>query len=206
MMARVRGPGLVIALAIASPAVLAQSSAKPEAEPPPRYTVEVVVFSQPAVDETEGEDQREAPATSPTPLPPGLTWPLRAPDTDQLGYPRLPAADESLARATRRIDDAPGFRVLWHAGWRQPGLAEGESQRVAVPTIESMPGLDGFIQVYRERFVHARVELRQRVDADTHWRLSQARRLRGDDPHYFDHPALGVIIRVERLEENAGAD
>ncbi|AUB78350.1 hypothetical protein BBH56_04045 [Spiribacter roseus] len=188
---------LAAALALPGPTVLAQSQAPAEAaDEPPRYAVEVVVFSQPPVD---GE-RVEAPASDPTPLPPAMAWPLRDPDVGQLGYPRLPVADETLGAAARRIDGTPGYKVLWHGGWDQPGVGEDSAQWVALPRIESMPGFDGIIQVYRERFLHARVELRQTPDPETHWTLSQSRRLRGDNPHYFDHPALGVIVRVERIE------
>jgi len=188
---------LATALAVPSPVVLSQSSASAEdPEAPPRYAVEVIVFSQPPV----GEGRVEEPASEPTPLPSQLAWPLRDADADRLGYPRLPAAQEGLGAAARRIAETPGYQVHWHAGWDQPGVGEAAAQWVALPSMASMPGLDGIIQVYRERYLHARVELRQTTDSESHWTLSQSRRLRGDSPHYFDHPRLGVIVRVERID------
>ena len=164
----------------------------------PRYQVEVIVFTQPPV----GEALQEAPGTEPTPLPRRPAWPLGRPDDGLLGYDRLPASSHQLTDTARRIDARPGFDVRWHAAWNQPGVSRSKAQPLALPAIDSIPALEGTIQISRERFRHARVELRLAESADTHWTLSASRRLRGEQPHYFDHPLLGVVIRVDPLSDD----
>lgn len=196
MIRLVRAAALALVLVIITGPAAGQSS--DESAVPPRYQVEVIVFSQPPI----GESVAEAPSTEPVPLPNRLAWPLGGPGEGLLGYTRLPASSHQLTDTARRVDARPGFDVHWHAAWNQPGVSRSKAQALALPAIESLPGLDGTVQISRERFRHARVELRFAESADTHWTLSASRRLRGEQPHYFDHPVLGVVIRVDPL----GAD
>lgn len=191
------GRAIIAALAVALLLTAGRSVGQTTdgADGPPRYQVEVVVFTQPPI----GERRQEAPATEPTPLPRRLAWPLGEPDDGLLGYDRLPASSHQLTGTARRIDAQAGFDVRWHAAWEQPGVSRGQAQPLALPAIDSIPSLEGTIQISRERYRHARVELRYAESADAHWTLSASRRLRGEAPHYFDHPVLGVVIRVDPL-------
>ncbi|RZU98507.1 CsiV family protein [Spiribacter vilamensis] len=194
------GPARAAALALALVVIAGPASgqAQDDSAAPPRYQVEVIVFTQPPI----GESVEEAPGTEPIPLPDRLAWPLGGSDDGLLGYDRLPVSSYQLTDTARRIDARPGFDVHWHAAWNQPGVSRSTAQPLALPAIESIPALDGTIQISRERFRHARVELRLAESADTHWTLSASRRLRGEQPHYFDHPVLGVVIRVDPLGED----
>ena len=187
---------LALTLLLAAGRAPGQTGDEPDA--PPRYQVEVIVFTQPPV----GETRQEAPDTEPTPLPRRLAWPLGEPGDGLLGYNRLPASSHRLTDAARRIDARAGFDVRWHAAWNQPGVSRSDAQPLALPAIDSMPALEGTIQISRERFRHARVELRLAESPDAHWTLSANRRLRGERPHYFDHPVLGAIIRVDALNND----
>ena len=187
---------LALALALAAGPATAQT--EEETTAPPRYQVEVIVFTQPPV----GDERREAPQSETAPLPGRLAWPLGEPGEGLLGYDRLPASSHQLNRTARRIDARPGFDVHWHAAWNQPGLSRSDALPVALPPIESLPTLDGTIQISRERFRHARVELRLAESPEVYWALSASRRLRGEQPHYFDHPVLGAVIRVDPLSED----
>ena len=187
-----------LALALVVIAGSASGQAQDESAAPPRYQVEAIVFTQPPI----GESVEEAPGTEPTPLPRRLAWPLGESDDGLIGYDRLPVSSHQLTDTARRIDARPGFDVRWHAAWNQPGVSRSKAQPLALPAIESIPALEGTIQISRERFSHARVELRLAESPDAHWTLSASRRLRGEQPHYFDHPLLGVVIRVDPLDED----
>ena len=174
-----------------TPLALAQSAASAD-ESPQRYIVEVVLFTQPPM----GEARLEQADESATPLPDRPSWPLAAAGDGLTDYDPLPASRRTLARTARRINARDGFAVHWHAIWEQPGMSRAAAQPVALPELTGIPGLRGYLKISRERFRHARIELRYAQDESAHWVMSQSRRLRGDQPHYFDHPILGAVIRV----------
>ena len=183
---------LGLALLCATPLAPAQSTA-PAEESPQRYTVEVIVFTQPPMGEARSEQADE----SATPLPDRPSWLLEAAGAGLTDYRPLPASRRTLTRTARRIDAREGFAVHWHAVWEQPGMSRATAQPVALPEMSAIPGLSGYIKISRERFRHARIELRYARGESVHWVMSQSRRLRGEQPHYFDHPVLGAVIRVE---------
>ncbi len=176
-------------------------------DPPPRYRVEVIVFKQPPV---QGEHQ-EAPRISPADRLARFAWPLRDPGDEGLGYQRLPSSELQLASAAQRLEMREGFQVHWHAAWEQPGRERELSQAVAMPANPDEVSPRGMIRVYLGRFLHAEIDLQMAPDDDTlarfdladddensaRWILRDTRRMQSAETHYIDHPALGVIIRVD---------
>jgi hypothetical protein len=132
-------------------------------EEPPRFAVEVILFLQP-----------EAGA--------GEWWPQRAPapDAQRLGALQsdavraLPASDFELVRIRNALEASPGYQVLGHIGWIQPGWDRPQAEAVVLPLEWSPPAaaeqpfafvpadtrLLGTIRVYRGRFLHVRTDLR----------------------------------------------
>ena len=172
---------------------IALGQARNGPEDPDRYRVEVVLFTQPPIDPGRPEQPgRQAGALGET-----MAWPLRRVDEGTLGYRQLPVADHSLARAARRISAREGFEVLWHAAWEQPGLGPARAQAVALPMQLGADGISGFVRVYRQRFLHVEAELRYAEAENRHWAMSISRRMRSGQQHYLDHPALGLLVRVD---------
>ncbi len=117
-------------------------------------------------------------------------------------------------------------------GWTPTGPAPGSSPGLAEPKWEPVgyvpPTMiyDGFIRLRSSRFLYLDVdfayfpELTEDPDrpdmslADTdngkslfnqqadYVRLTESRRVRLNEIHYFDHPLLGLIIQVSRLKMN----
>ncbi len=178
------------------------ASAQSQEEPPPRYRVEVIVFSQPALDLA---DRAQSMTKPPLPLP-GRAWPLRDSERAGFGYAQIDPAQHQLAQTAQRIDAQPGFRVFWHAAWEQPGLPESESQAVALPWALRREGLTGRVQVNLARFLHTQIDLHYtQASADEasppqYWALSDSLRMRSEEQHYLDHPVLGVIVRIDPLD------
>lgn len=169
------------------------------------YRVELVLIAH-----GDGEAARAVPAPDPTvtprtarPLPPAD--PTRA---DRLPR-RLPAHELRLAalleaRAAALPDQRPIGALGWQLGAR--ALRAGRTVRLD----GEFPGLLGFVRL--------RLSTRLVVELDLRWapasrsegeplvfRLSERRAIRLNEVHYFDHPAFGVLLRIER-EPRPGAE
>jgi glucose/arabinose dehydrogenase len=160
------------ALAIA-PAALAQSTS--------RYAVELLVFRQPGT-------PPPAPTTMTTPLaaaPPGPVEPL----------PQEAWQLQNLAGGLRR---SGGYRVLGYGAWIATVRANGS---LAVPVESVMPGsgLTGAVTVQRGQFLFLRVELDYATPEGRVYQLRERRRVKFNERHYFDHPALGAIAVISPL-------
>ena len=190
--------GLLMLLCAGS--VAAQSSAT--ADTATRYRVEVVLFTQPPMDDR----RRENPEAEPIPLPGRMAWPLRGDDNGLLGYRQLPAGSHVLGQAARRIEARAGFDVLWHAAWVQPGLGPDQARAVALPPRLRREGLSGSVRVYRQRFLHVEAELRYAESEDRHWAMSSSRRMRSNQQHYLDHPVLGMLVRIDEVRDDSAAN
>lgn len=163
-----------------------------EDDRPQYYRVEVILLGQPPINETGSE----APSEQPPPLPVRFAWPLQAAGEEGLGYTRVPAAERALNSVAQRLREREGFEVYWHTAWEQPGLDSNRAQAVAVPADLGADAPRGMLRVYRSRYLHAEIELRAPASDERTWVMSDGRRMRSDERHYIDHPALGVIIQV----------
>lgn len=122
---------------------------------------------------------------------------------------RQPAADRQSAAAvalptgvllprTERPGDAPPEAAA------EADTAQRQISRIAEP--------QGYLRVWVERFVHLDASLRfpaptahparsrDQADADIVFDLDTSRRLRTGRLHYIDHPALGILVRVDRVD------
>jgi len=121
-----------------------------------------------------------------------------------LGPPRLPLQLSAVARAL----DTRGYRLLWHQAWTQPAARrDGISLAVlaALGQGRADPGLSGAVSVTAGRFLHLGMELELESAAGLEAELEQRRRMRLDEEHYFDHPVVGAIAVVRRIEPPAPA-
>ena len=94
------------------------------------------------------------------------------PDPEDIPIPmalafREVAPQEQLLRSeVRRLERAPGYRVLAHRAWRQPFLAEAPALPVMIlgedPATEGVD-LVGSVGIALRRYLHARLELYRRV-------------------------------------------
>lgn len=145
-----------------------------------------------------------------------------------------------LGNVAQRLERSGSYTVLLHAAWRQPGLGNADAAAVPLPLgsrpeqpddpVETerpigealMPerppvGLSGYVRVYRERFLHAEVDLRylreQRDEAESQRAalplfddmepvvvMQERRRMRSGELHHIDHPVIGALIRVTPVD------
>jgi hypothetical protein len=195
----------VLGLALGAMPLQAQDAAAP------RYQVEALVFLQP-----EGSSVERLPLTAPEPgaeagANPGAglfpAEPSQPEATPLLPEGFAPAAaklelETSAAALARR-----GYRVLWHQAWVQPvGTRDGVDLGLlaALGQGTADPRLSGTVSLSAGRFLHLGVMLEWRPGGVLEAQMEQRRRVRPDSEHYFDHPRLGVLARVTRLQPDAG--
>ncbi len=95
------------------------------------------------------------------------------------------------------------YAVIAAGSWHQPVPPRGTPQplllQVGTMDAERAYPLEGLISVTLGRYVHFHAVLRYRLE-DGVALLSEQRRMRSDEPHYLDHPALGLLVRVDPLD------
>lgn len=127
------------------------------------------------------------PAGPATQLPPGFY------------QSREPLALTAAAEALRRR----GYQPLWHQAWIQP---PGDRDGVVLPVLAALgqgkatSGLGGALSLTRGRFLHLGLELEWQPGPELEAVLSQRRRIRSGEEHYFDHPRLGALALVTPLD------
>ncbi|NGP52801.1 CsiV family protein [Thioalkalivibrio sp. XN8] len=168
------------------------------------YQVELLVFLQP-----EGiSAELPPPAPPPEPLPQDLPT---VPETEAepagpaaglpAGFmsPRAPLTLTAAAEALRRR----GYQPLWHQAWIQP---PGDREGVVLPLLAALgqgratPGLDGTVSLTRGRFLHLGLDLQWQPGPSLEAEMTQRRRIRSGEEHYFDHPRLGVLALVQPVD------
>ncbi len=180
------------------------------AEPAPRYTVEMIIFTYTQDVATAGEifvaDPEPDGALAEDPEdPPPPAGPLPDPGFVRLARDQLTMND--VMGHLRRIDI---YRPVMHFGWTQSAHPEAVTRPMRLASLaRPAPGLDGTLQLYLSRFLHLVVDLEMTADATdslggarpVRYRISEDRIFRSGELRYFDHPKFGVLARVTRADE-----
>jgi peptidoglycan-binding protein CsiV len=151
------------------------------------YVVEVLVFEN-RLPELEGSElwTRNSPAAAAPDVSGAIVLSESAP------------ANSSLAAALQRDGT---YRVLAHHRWRQ--TAEEKSATKAIRLRNPSGQLDGTVRFYMSRFLHVDVDLALQeqtgVAGGVTYRLTEHRRVKTQEANYFDHPKLGVLVRVSAV-------
>lgn len=101
------------------------------------------------------------------------------------------------------------YRVLAHQHWQQTIDAKTVAKPVRV-TATNPTELEGTIRFFMSRHLHLDVDLLFRDistgSGNVVYRLSEQRKLKSQETHYFDHPRLGVLVRVMPLDLEKGKE
>lgn len=124
--------------------------------------------------------------------------------------PEKPEGDSFLQPAISTLLEKDGhYRVLAHLRWIQTVDAKSIAKPVRVASIT--PGeLEGTIRFFMSRHLHLDVNLlfRETVAASGNepaanvYQLNEQRKIKTQETHYFDHPRLGVLVRVMPVEKD----
>ena len=123
------------------------------------------------------------------------------------GSPTLSPAITSL------LEQDGHYRVLTHLHWVQTVDAKSVAKPVRIASVNPEE-LEGSIRFYMSRHLHLDVNLLFRetlsvagADPRTEvYRLSEQRKLKSQETHYFDHPRFGVLARVMPVEKEKGSE
>lgn len=122
------------------------------------------------------------------------------------------AENLALISEARRLERSGEFEVMAHLGWQQRVPARGRPQPIYLNLNNGE--LQGQLAVTLGRYLHTATTLwlttpasgqteLKLTDARGYAQLDQTRRMRSGELHYFDHPLLGVLVRIERVEHPA---
>jgi hypothetical protein len=99
-----------------------------------------------------------------------------------------------LVEARKALENAADYNLLYHYSWGQQTLPV--SQAAVYQLFEE--NLKGWIKVYAGQLLFANIDL----DLNG-YRMTERRRLKLDEKHFFDHPKFGVLMQVSRLAQTS---
>lgn len=157
------------------------------------YEVEVLVFEN-MLPELEGGElwTRDAAAE-----------PSKVDVTGAIPADQLVPAESVLAGAAATLQRSGTYRVLTHKRWRQTAEEKSATKPVRLRNADGQ--LDGTLRFYVSRFLHVDVDLLLQAQTavidqsavfGVNYRLTEHRRVKTMEINYFDHPKLGVLMRI----------
>ncbi len=198
---------LAFVLVISPPLVLGADAQ------PRQYEIELLIFENLVVADNgevwpaDYSDWFEESVDEPAPAPAEAEQREWLRDASQM---RLVAERNTLGKSAR-------YRVLAHFAWRQALLDRSGARAFDIP-VEKTTGknyVDGTVRVAVERYLHLNLDLqlhlaRQDFTAQMseagfespEIRLTESRRMRSKEVHYFDNPRFGVIALITPYESS----
>lgn len=126
------------------------------------YQVEVIIFSQQDLFNEE-RPRKDIELTFPENIRQLLTLdtaPVKA--AEQTAFSTLPESAMSMVPDRNRLKRAPGYRVLFHKAWRQPGLGRKQSPWIFIQggnKTNERHELEGSFRLVRNRYLHVQANL-----------------------------------------------
>ena len=150
-----------------------------------RYRIEVLVFSQ-NLPTSEIFDQTES----------RIQWPTAL--TELSAYQQID--DKAFKDNAAALFRDAAYEPIAHLAWVQ---STGPGNAILPVHIQSPDGkLDGYVQLRKAQALELIVDLEQKSDrADRSgrvylYRLNEKRPVKFNEVQYFDHPKIGLLVRV----------
>lgn len=195
--------------------VLSISPAMAETEKVNWYTVEIVSFTRAKTAQLK-ERWPSSRAIDNAINTAGFTpLPAQQPDSlSMLDIEPVAASEKQLGRHAYAINKASGLSVKSHQIWRQKGLPREQAPWINLKS--DSPALSGKVRISLSRYLHADFDIQldnpdwppayanqaamqeESVAKTIDFRVS--RKLKRDTIHYIDHPLAGILLRIERYE------
>ena len=177
---------------------------------PRQYDIELLIF-QNLVQGDAGEvwprdystwfDEAAGEPGAPAPAAPDVTW--------------LPESTYHLKAERDALSRSQGYRPLAYLAWRQTLVERNEALPLQLPAPDNRNAayVDGTVRVAVERYLHLYLDLQLHLPASAvstqvdstdvelpEIRLTEQRRMRSNEIHYFDNPRFGVIALITPYE------
>ena len=110
---------------------------------------------------------------------------------------------KDLIKEKQLLDEEPDLHVTHHLSWLQSVPERGKPLSIMVPKTEA--NLAGYVRVTIGRYLHFEADLwttMEKIDQtdspqdNQFMALRESRRMRSNELHYLDHPALGIITKI----------
>lgn len=165
------------------------------------YDIEVVVFENHLPDLEGGESWKNEPDKS-----------ANSDIAEAVNVGEIPSPDSSLAAAATALEKSGRHHVLAYLRWQQSAEAKSVSKPVKISSADGK--LDGALRFYLSRYLLVDLNLALQeaenggISSGTGketpplYRLSEYRRVKLLETHYFDHPKFGALLRVSPIKAN----
>ncbi len=189
------------------------------AEEPPWYDIELILFKQGssggAATEVWSEDPGSPDWSDTVTLLPPADAPLQP-------YALLPSSSWRLAAQFDALQRTRGaMEPLYHQAWRQPVATNAGAEAIYLgpgpqhSDAGPLPLFEGLIRISVNRYLHVDLDILLRgansalppaspdaLPSPTRGsiRFQASRRMRSGELHYIDHPRLGALILISRVE------
>lgn len=171
------------------------------------YRVELVVFE--FLGDSPSEDWQSARGDSED----EQTTASRSPKA-ALRFEKADPAGHTLNEVAAKLRGSRDYRPLLHTAWIQPGYSAEEAPSLALDRIaRANGGLRGNVTLHVSRYLHLRLDLSMpatsaaasnqtslTLNERPTYKLSESRRIRSGELHFFDHPKFGVLARIEPVD------
>ncbi len=189
-----------------------------EAQVLPRYAVELIVFRRQELTRAypedfspqgapQSHDIAEATETGDDAITPPGDFAVDDKDGEAqpppvLEYELIPDELLALTEIFDRLAKLDHYEPLLHVGWVQTGHEDKMALPFEIAVVsEDDTFLSGTVTLRRSRFLHLDVNFILEQTGATAYRVHENRKIAPPYPtHYFDHPAMSVIARVNRFE------
>ena len=140
-----------------------------------------------------------------------------SPQRGLVSFVELSPAERTLSAVHQRLAGDPRYRPIAYRAWRQPSFGLSAARKVRILDEQSAEEIvdqprsseitigqdssmfaDGFIRLRIGQLLNVDLDLYYFDGSITH-RLSESRRVRFDELHYFDHPNLGALVAVRPI-------
>lgn len=152
-----------------------------------RFQVELIVFAQDMAT-TELFDQTRS----------EIQWPSQVVEVSALA--QAATEQKSLSHVYATLSRSSTYQPIDHYAWFQ--VINEDSAGDAVRIQDAANVLDGFFQLERGDFLTVTLDLEYQPDPERFFRMSEARRIKFNEEHYFDHPKFGAILKVKMKGES----
>ncbi len=183
-------------------------SAGQEKKEPRWFEIEMILFSR---------NQAGAGSSETWPSDPGiLDWDAALPERTYVILPKsewqLGAEEYTLRKTHGRLEP------LIHLTWRQPVSSRKSARPVYLKSTRNIaddtPRMEGLAKISVGRYLHVDLDILLRSvpgEAEVYpggfkvYRFTEHRKMRSGEFHYIDHPKMGALIEIRKVEKNIEA-